>query len=109
MNMTANWRANPYRSSPLLPRLRSEAGHALFVTSGAARKHMPFWGRPMRWRRPRWSRSRSTYAAECSGSNVQKKVNLLSPGPLRCGDARQRRSRAKNPTHCSKRQTLSRR
>jgi len=41
VNVTANWRL--IRS--LYPVLRqSEAGRVLFVTSGAARKHTPFWG-----------------------------------------------------------------
>ncbi len=49
---------------------------ALFVTSGAARKHVPFWGG--------YAMSKSaleiialTYAAECEGSTV--KVNLINP------------------------------
>src|ERR1700749_4637290 len=41
INITANWRL--IRSLDPLLRL-SEAGRALFVTSGAARKHTPFWG-----------------------------------------------------------------
>ena len=41
INVTANWRL--IRSlDPLLR--QSDAGRALFVTSGAARKHTPFWG-----------------------------------------------------------------
>ena len=41
VNVTANWRL--IRSlDPLLR--QSDAGRALFVTSGAARKHTPFWG-----------------------------------------------------------------
>src|SRR2546422_3202205 len=41
VNVTANWRL--IRS--LDPLLRnSDAGRALFVTSGAASKHTPFWG-----------------------------------------------------------------
>jgi NAD(P)-dependent dehydrogenase (short-subunit alcohol dehydrogenase family) len=77
INVTANWRL--VRSlDPLLR--RSEAGRALFVTSGAARKHTPFWGG--------YAMSKAaleslvlTYAAECNGTNV--KANLLNPGPLR--------------------------
>jgi NAD(P)-dependent dehydrogenase (short-subunit alcohol dehydrogenase family) len=77
INVTVNWRL--VRSlDPLLR--RSEAGRALFVTSGAARKHTPFWGG--------YAMSKAaleslvlTYAAECNGTNV--KVNLLNPGPLR--------------------------
>jgi NAD(P)-dependent dehydrogenase (short-subunit alcohol dehydrogenase family) len=77
VNVTANWRL--IRSlDPLLR--RSDAGRVVFVTSGAARHHMPFWGG--------YSMSKAaleslalTYAAECTGTNV--KVNLLSPGALR--------------------------
>jgi NAD(P)-dependent dehydrogenase (short-subunit alcohol dehydrogenase family) len=77
VNVTANWRL--IRSfDPLLR--RSEAGRALFVTSGAARKHMPFWGGYAMAKAALESLA-LTYAAECSGTNV--KVNLLSPGPLR--------------------------
>ncbi len=77
VNITANWRL--IRSlDPLLR--QSDAGRVLFVTSGAARHHMPFWGG--------YSMSKAAleslaliYAAECAGTNV--KVNLLSPGALR--------------------------
>src|SRR5271154_85894 len=41
INVTANWRL--IRSlDPLLR--QSDAGRVLFVTSGAARKHVPYWG-----------------------------------------------------------------
>ncbi len=77
VNITANWRL--IRSlDPLLR--QSDAGRVLFLTSGAARHHMPFWGG--------YSMSKAAleslaliYAAECEGTNV--KVNLLSPGALR--------------------------
>jgi NAD(P)-dependent dehydrogenase (short-subunit alcohol dehydrogenase family) len=77
INVTANWRL--IRS--LDPLLRaSDAGRALFLTSGAARHHTAFWGG--------YAMSKAaleslvlTYAAECTGTNVR--VNLLSPGPLR--------------------------
>ena len=77
VNVTANWRL--IRSlDPLLR--RSEAGRALFVTSGAARKHTPFWGA--------YAVSKSaletlvlTYAAECETTSI--KVNLINPGPMR--------------------------
>jgi len=79
VNITANWRL--LRSlDPLLR--QSDAGRVLFVTSGVARRHMPFWGG--------YSMSKAAleslaliYAAECEGTNV--KVNLLSPGALRTG------------------------
>jgi NAD(P)-dependent dehydrogenase (short-subunit alcohol dehydrogenase family) len=77
VNVTANWRL--IRSlDPLLR--KSDSGRALFVTSGAAHKHTPFWGS--------YAVSKAaleslvlTYAAECESTAV--KVNLLSPGPLR--------------------------
>jgi NAD(P)-dependent dehydrogenase (short-subunit alcohol dehydrogenase family) len=77
VNVTANWRL--IRSlDPLLR--RSDAGRALFVTSGAARKHTPFWGGYAMAKAALESLA-LTYAAECAGTNV--KANLLSPGPLR--------------------------
>jgi NAD(P)-dependent dehydrogenase (short-subunit alcohol dehydrogenase family) len=77
INITANWRL--IRSlDPLLR--QSDAGRALFVTSGAARKHIPYWGG--------YAMSKSaleilalTYAAECEGTPVR--VNLINPGPMR--------------------------
>ena len=77
VNVTANWRL--IRS--LHPLLRaSDAGRALFVTSGAARKHTPFWGGYAMAKAALESLA-LTYAAECATTNI--KVNLLSPGPLR--------------------------
>jgi NAD(P)-dependent dehydrogenase (short-subunit alcohol dehydrogenase family) len=77
VNVTANWRL--IRSlDPLLR--RSDAGRALFVTSGAARRATAYWGG--------YAMSKAaletivlTYAAECAKTEV--KVNLLNPGPLR--------------------------
>jgi NAD(P)-dependent dehydrogenase (short-subunit alcohol dehydrogenase family) len=77
VNVTANWRL--IRSlDPLLR--RSGAGRALFVTSGAARKHTPFWGGYAMAKAALESLA-LTYAAECATTNI--KVNLLNPGPLR--------------------------
>jgi NAD(P)-dependent dehydrogenase (short-subunit alcohol dehydrogenase family) len=77
VNVTANWRL--IRSLDPLLRL-SDAGRALFVTSGAARKHTAYWGA--------YSISKAaleslalTYAAECEGTKT--KVNLINPGPMR--------------------------
>ena len=77
VNVTANWRL--IRSlDPLLR--KSDAGRVLFVTSGAARKHVPYWGI--------YALSKLaleilalTYAAECEQTGV--KVNLINPGPMR--------------------------
>jgi len=77
VNVTANWRL--IRS--LDPVLRqSDAGRVLFVTSGAARKHTPFWG-PYAVSKAALESLALTYAAECEGSRI--KVNLLNPGPMR--------------------------
>ncbi len=77
VNVTANWRL--IRSlDPLLR--RSDAGRALFVSSGAARKHTPFWG-GYGMAKAALEFLALTYAAECEGTNV--KVNLLNPGPVR--------------------------
>src|ERR1700742_562773 len=77
VNVTANWRL--IRSlDPLLR--QSDAGRVLFVTSGAARKHTPFWGAYAVSKAALESLA-LTYAAECAATSV--KVNLLSPGPLR--------------------------
>jgi NAD(P)-dependent dehydrogenase (short-subunit alcohol dehydrogenase family) len=77
VNVTANWRL--IRS--LDPVLRqSDAGRVLFVTSGAARKHTPFWGAYAVSKAALESLA-LTYAAECETSKI--KVNLLNPGPMR--------------------------
>jgi NAD(P)-dependent dehydrogenase (short-subunit alcohol dehydrogenase family) len=77
VNVTANWRL--IRSLDPLLRM-SDAGRALFLTSGAARKHTPFWG-GYGMAKAALESLALTYAEECAGTNVR--VNLLSPGPLR--------------------------
>jgi NAD(P)-dependent dehydrogenase (short-subunit alcohol dehydrogenase family) len=77
VNVTANWRL--IRSlDPLLR--KSDAGRVLFISTGAARKHTPFWGAYAITKAAMESLA-LTYAEECAGTNV--KVNLFSPGPLR--------------------------
>ncbi len=77
VNVTANWRL--IRSlDPLLR--RSEAGRVLFLSSGVARKHVPFWGGYAMSKAALESLA-LTYAAECEDTNI--KVNLLNPGPVR--------------------------
>jgi NAD(P)-dependent dehydrogenase (short-subunit alcohol dehydrogenase family) len=77
VNVTANWRM--IRSfDPLLR--ASDAGRALFVTSGAARKHNAYWGIYAATKAALESLV-LTYATEIDNTNI--KVNLLSPGPLR--------------------------
>ena len=76
VNVTANWRL--IRSmDPLLK--QSDAGRAIFVTSGAAGKHKQHWGG--------YAVSKAaleelvlTYAAESRISGI--KVNLVDPGPI---------------------------
>ena len=77
VNLTANWRL--IRSMDPLLR-QSEAGRALFVTSGAPRNCRPFWGA--------YSISKAgleamvrTYAGEMASTNVR--ANLIDPGPMR--------------------------
>jgi NAD(P)-dependent dehydrogenase (short-subunit alcohol dehydrogenase family) len=79
VNVTANWRL--IRSlDPLLR--QSDAGRAIFVTSGASRHVIPYWSL--------YAASKaaldmlvSTYAAECAHTEVR--VNLYNPGPTRTG------------------------
>jgi len=79
VNVTANWRL--IRSlDPLLR--QSDAGRAIFVTSGISRRVIPYWSL--------YATSKaaldmlvSTYAAECADSSVR--VNLFNPGPTRTG------------------------
>src|ERR1700744_1545791 len=77
INVTANWRL--IRSlDPLLR--QSDAGRVLFLTSGAARKHTPYWG-VYAMSKAALESLALTYAAECNGTKVC--VNLLNPGPIR--------------------------
>lgn len=77
INVTANYRL--IRSlDPLLR--QSDAGRVLFVTSGAAAKHTPYWGGYAMSKAALESLA-LTYATECEVSNV--KVNLLNPGAIR--------------------------
>ena len=77
VNVTANWRL--IRS--LDPLLRaSDAGRALFVSSGAARKHTPFWG-GYGMAKAALESLALTYAAECETTNLR--VNILNPGAMR--------------------------
>ncbi|HEY7609969.1 MAG TPA: SDR family NAD(P)-dependent oxidoreductase [Alphaproteobacteria bacterium] len=77
VNLTANWRL--LRSMDPLLR-RSDAGRAIFVTSGAARGIFPFWGA--------YAVSKAalemlvrTYAAEVSEFGVR--ANIVDPGVVR--------------------------
>jgi NAD(P)-dependent dehydrogenase (short-subunit alcohol dehydrogenase family) len=77
VNVTANWRL--IRSfDPLLR--QSEAGRAVFVTSGAARTIHAYWG-PYAVSKAALEALAKTYAAETATTAI--KVNLLNPGPIR--------------------------
>ena len=77
INVTANWRL--IRSlDPLLQ--KSDAGRAIFVTSGAAHKCRAYWG-PYSVSKAALDALVRTYAAETETTAV--KAMLLNPGPLR--------------------------
>jgi NAD(P)-dependent dehydrogenase (short-subunit alcohol dehydrogenase family) len=77
VNVTANWRL--IRS--LDPLLRaSDAGRAVFVTSGAAHHCRAYWGAYSVSKAALEALAR-TYAAEAASSRVR--VMLVNPGPLR--------------------------
>lgn len=77
VNVHANWRL--IRS--LEPALRlSDAGRAIFVTSGAARRHTAYWGAYAASKAALESMA-LTWAAELAHTKIR--VNLVSPGPTR--------------------------
>lgn len=77
VNVTANWRL--LRALDPLLRL-SDAGRAVFVTSGAASKARAYWG-PYAVSKAALEILVRTYAAETEGTNLR--VNLFNPGPIR--------------------------
>lgn len=77
INVTSCWRL--IRSLDPLLKL-SDAGRAIFVSSGAAGKHKPFWG-GYAVTKAAVNELALTYAAESESTNV--KVNLIDPGPIR--------------------------
>ncbi len=79
INLTANWRL--IRS--LEPLLRqSDAGRAIFLSSGAAWKLRPFWG-PYAMSKAALEALLRTYAKEMAKTPV--KVMAVDPGPMRTG------------------------
>src|SRR3954465_1210818 len=77
VNVTANWRL--IRSlDPLLQ--RSDAGRAIFVTSGISRRIIPYWS-AYATSKAALDMMVGTYAAECAHTKVR--VNLYNPGPTR--------------------------
>lgn len=78
-NLTANWRL--MRSlEPLLR--RSDAGRAIFVSSGAAQSNMAYWG-PYSAAKAGLEALARTWAAELASTPVR--VNIINPGPIRTG------------------------
>jgi NAD(P)-dependent dehydrogenase (short-subunit alcohol dehydrogenase family) len=83
VNVTANWRL--IRSlDPLLQ--RSDAGRAIFMTSGVSRQVVPYWS-AYATSKAALDMLVSTYAAECAHTSVR--VNLYNPGPTRTAMRRQ--------------------
>ena len=77
INLTANMRL--IRTlGPLLE--KSDAGRAIFVTSGAAQGKNAYWG-PYAVSKAGLDALVKTYAQEIAATNVR--ANLLSPGPIR--------------------------
>jgi NAD(P)-dependent dehydrogenase (short-subunit alcohol dehydrogenase family) len=75
VNVTANWRL--IRTlDPLLR--RSDAGRAIFLTSGVAQTARPYWA-PYSVSKAALECLAKTYANETAGTNI--KVNLINPGP----------------------------
>jgi len=79
VNVTANYRL--IRSLDPLLRL-SDAGRAVFVTSGKASSGLAYWG-PYAVSKAALEALVRSYAAEITKTNIR--VNLLSPGPIRTG------------------------
>lgn len=77
INLTANWRLMR-TLEPLLR--RSDAGRAIFVSSGAARTHMAYWG-PYSAAKAGLEALAKVWAVELASTPV--KVNLINPGPIR--------------------------
>lgn len=76
-NLSANWRL--IRTCAPLLRL-SDAGRAIFVTSGAAEKCRAYWG-PYSVSKAGLEALAKTFAAEMASTSVR--VNLIDPGPMR--------------------------
>ncbi len=77
VNVTANWRL--IRTFDVLLK-RSDAGRALFVTSGRAERFEPYWG-IYAATKAALNALVKTYAAECATTPVR--VNLVNPGRVR--------------------------
>jgi NAD(P)-dependent dehydrogenase (short-subunit alcohol dehydrogenase family) len=79
INLTANWRL----IRTLDPVLKlSDAGRAIFVTSGAALAKNAYWG-PYAVSKAGLEALAKTYAHEVATTPIR--VNLINPGPIRTG------------------------
>ena len=79
VNLTANWRL--IRTlDPLLQ--RSEAGRAVFVSSGASSGQYAYWG-PYAVSKAGLEALARTYAAEVASTSIR--VNIINPGPIATG------------------------
>jgi NAD(P)-dependent dehydrogenase (short-subunit alcohol dehydrogenase family) len=79
LNLTANWRLLR-AMDPLLQ--ASDAGRAIFVTSGITKRSAPFWG-PYAVSKAALEAMVRLYAAEIAHTKVR--ANLVNPGPIRTG------------------------
>jgi NAD(P)-dependent dehydrogenase (short-subunit alcohol dehydrogenase family) len=77
VNLTANWHLIRFMDALLK---RSDAGRAVFVTSGAASRARAYWG-PYAASKAALDTLARTYAAETAMTNVR--VNLFAPGGTR--------------------------
>jgi len=77
VNVTANWHLIRFMDALLK---RSDAGRAVFVTSGAASRARAYWG-PYAVSKAALDVLVRTYAAETASTNVR--VNLFGPGGVR--------------------------
>lgn len=77
LNLTANWRLIRI-CDPLLK--RSDAGRAIFMTSGVTRSLPAYWG-PYAVSKAGLEALVRTYAAEVAATSVR--ANLMNPGPTR--------------------------
>jgi len=94
VNLTANWHL--IRSVDPLIR-RSDAGRAIFVSSGAALARNAYWG-PYAVSKAGLEALAKTWALELA--NTPAKVNLINPGPIRTG-MRARAFPGENPNSLS--------
>jgi len=77
LNVTSNWRVIR-ACDPLLR--QSEAARVVFIGSGAAWKHRPYWGLYAATKAAQLNMA-LTYAAECAKTSIR--VNVVEPGPMR--------------------------